>query len=133
MQRRPPLTLVLGLFFGALLRDLIVPISIELSSAFLPSSTGRHLSSVTEYFQETDPGTRNPKEQALVDLLDVLFPGIRDIDFTLPVDAYYVNLDRSVDRRQVMERTFGKIWGDKLHRHSAVDAKNKTQVNKRYP
>jgi hypothetical protein len=37
---------------------------------------------------------RSPKEDALVNLIDVVFPGLRDIDFSLPVEGYYINLDR---------------------------------------
>lgn len=37
---------------------------------------------------------------------------------------------RSVERRSVMERTFGKIWGGRLHRHRGIDYKNHTQVRR---
>jgi hypothetical protein len=61
------------------------------------------------------------------DLFKVL-PNLRDVDFSLPCNAYYVNMDSAVGRRRVMEDTFGRLWGGQLHRVQGVRGANDTEV-----
>jgi hypothetical protein len=66
-------------------------------------------------------------ESPLASLLDV-FPNLRKVNFSLPCNAYYINLDESVGRRKAMESTFGKLWGDRLYRIPAVRGSDRAQV-----
>jgi GR25 family glycosyltransferase involved in LPS biosynthesis len=48
------------------------------------------------------------------------------MDMTLPFPVFYINMDKSSDRRKRMERNFGKLWN--LRRFPGVDGRNETLV-----
>ena len=48
------------------------------------------------------------------------------MDMTLPFPVFYINMDKSSDRRKRMERNFGKVWD--LRRFPGVDGRNETLV-----
>jgi hypothetical protein len=66
--------------------------------------------------------------EARVDMLATFFPNLLTTDYSLPFNAYYVNMDTSVGRRRIMERTFGRVWGPRLRRAEGVRGSDKALV-----
>jgi hypothetical protein len=52
-----------------------------------------------------------------------------EVNYSLPVNAYYLNLDTATVRRAAMEKNFGKLWGERLHRIPAVRGSDVEQVS----
>lgn len=70
----------------------------------------------------------NAKQEHKPSLSDVL-PNLLNVSFDIPCKAYYINMDDSYGRRAVIERTFGKLWGPKLVRVSAVNGHDRNEVS----
>ena len=63
--------------------------------------------------------------------LAFLFPGLSTVDYSIPINAYFINLVDSRSRREYVETTFGKLWGpSKVIRVRGVDGRNEIDVFK---
>jgi hypothetical protein len=50
----------------------------------------------------------------------------------LKCKAYYINMDKSAERRDKTEKAFRPIFGDKLERVSAVDGRDENEASCQY-
>jgi hypothetical protein len=61
-------------------------------------------------------------------LLSHALPNLKRVNFSLPCNMYYLNMEESMFRRGRMESTYRAMWGPKMHRLQGVKIASMAEV-----